>query len=213
MDKSLFDRITGETNIFISYARKDGADESLRLYNDLQTDGIAVWRDDRIDPTADFTGEIEAAINDATHVAVIVTPDLKRADSFVRLEIGYALALKKPIIPLVFAGGIPPITIINHTYISFADWDAGYAQLKERIKNFDVQEIDPQTQREFEMVYLQKVGQKYDHWRDLYTDMAATARIEEQKVKLKAAAQRMIEIRNFQQQTDDLRRELNEEIP
>lgn len=73
--------------IFISYARKDGADKSLRLYNDLQASGIGVWRDNRIDPTADFTGEIEAAIDDATHVAVIVTPDLKRADSFVRLEV------------------------------------------------------------------------------------------------------------------------------
>jgi len=191
------------TQIFISYARKDGADESLRLYNDLQADGIGAWRDNRIDPTADFTSEIEEAIDTATHVVVIVTPDLKRADSFVRLEIGYALTQKKPIIPLVFRGGHRPITIINHTYISFADWDAGYAQLKERLKSFDVQEIDPQTQREFEMVYLQKIGQQYDHWRDLYTDMAATARIEEQKVKLKAAAQRMIEMRHaIHQQID-----------
>ncbi len=182
--------------IFISYARKDGADESLRLYNDLQASGIGAWRDNRIDPTADFSGEIEDGINGATHVVVVVTPDLKRADSFVRLEIGYALTQKKPIIPLVFPGGHRPIVIINHTYISFADWDVGYAQLLERIKSLDVEEIDPQTQREFELAYLQKVGQKYDHWRDLYTDMAATARIEEQKVKLKAAAQRMIEMRH-----------------
>ncbi len=184
------------TQIFISYARADGADESLHLYNDLQADGIGAWRDNRIDPTADFTGEIEDGINNATHVVVIVTPDLKRADSFVRLEIGYALTQKKPIIPLVFPGGHRPIVIINHTYISFADWDAGYAQLKERIKSLDVEEIDPATQREYELRYLQQIGQKYDHWRDLYTDMAATARIEERKVKLKAAAARMIEMRH-----------------
>ena len=189
--------------IFISYARKDGADESLRLYNDLQASGIGAWRDNRLDPTADFTGEIEDGINQATHVAVVVTPDLKRADSFVRLEIGYALSQKKPIIPLVFLGGHRPIIIINHTYISFADWDAGYAQLLERIKRLDVEVIDPQTRREFELVYLQKIGQQYDHWRDLYTDMAATARIEEYKVKLKAAAQHMIEMRHaIHQQID-----------
>ncbi len=182
--------------IFISYARKDGTNASLGLYEALQADGIGAWRDNRIDPTVDFTGEIETAINDATHVVVIVTPDLKRADSFVRLEIGYALTQKKPIIPLVLPGGHRPIVIINHTYISFADWDVGYAQLKERLKNPAVETIDPQTQREFELAYLQQVGQQYDHWRDLYTDMAATARIEEHKVKLKPAAQRMIEMRH-----------------
>jgi formylglycine-generating enzyme required for sulfatase activity len=188
---------------FISYARADGADASLRLYNDLQAKGIGAWRDNRIDPTADFTGEIEDGINNATHVVVVVTPDLKRADSFVRLEIGYALTQKKPIIPLVFPGGHRPITIINHTYISFADWDAGFAQLLQRLKNPDVEEIDPKTRREREIAYLQAIGQNYDHWRDLYTDMAATARIEEQKVKLKAAAARMIEMRHaIHQQID-----------
>jgi predicted NACHT family NTPase len=50
---------------------------------------------------------------------------------------------------------------------------------------------------------LQAVGQRYDHWRDLYTDMAATARIEEQKVKLKAAARVRIEMRHaIHQQID-----------
>jgi hypothetical protein len=179
--------------VFISYARKDGSDESLRLYEDLQARGIDAWRDNRIDPTVDFTSEIETAFDEATHVAVIVTPDLKRSDSFVRLEISYALTQKKPIIPLVFPGGHRPITIINHTYIPFEDWNVGFALLLERLKNANVEEIDPQTRREYEIAYLQTIGQKYDHWRDLYTDMAATARIEEPKVKLKAAARVRIE--------------------
>jgi hypothetical protein len=182
--------------VFISYARRDGTDESLRLYTDLHANGISAWRDDRIDPTVDFTGEIEEAIARATHVVVAVTPDLKRADSFVRLEIGYALTQKKPIIPVVFPGGHRPITIINHTYISFDHWDTGFAQLMQRLKNLAVEVIDPTTRREREVAYLQTVGQQYDHWRDLYTDMAATARIEEHKVRLKAAAARMIEMRH-----------------
>jgi very-short-patch-repair endonuclease/formylglycine-generating enzyme required for sulfatase activity len=190
-------------NVFISYARKDGSDESLRLYEDLQARGIDAWRDNRIDPTVDFTSEIETAFDEATHVAVIVTPDLKRSDSFVRLEISYALTQKKPIIPLVFPGGHRPITIINHTYIPFEDWNAGFALLLERLKNANVEEIDPQTRREYEIAYLQTIGQKYDHWRDLYTDMAATARIEEPKVKLKAAARARIEMRHaIHQQID-----------
>jgi formylglycine-generating enzyme required for sulfatase activity len=184
------------TQVFISYARKDGSDHSRRLYTALCDQGIGAWRDDRIDPTVDFTGEIEEALEQATHVAVVVTPDVKRGDSFVRLEIGYALTHQKPIIPLVFPGGHRPITIINHTYINFSEWDSGFAQLKERLKDTGIREIDPQTRREYEVAYLQSIGQRYDHWRDLYTDLAASARIEERKVKLKPAAQRLIEMRH-----------------
>ncbi|MFZ4829120.1 MAG: toll/interleukin-1 receptor domain-containing protein, partial [Phototrophicaceae bacterium] len=157
------------THIFISYARVDGADYSLRLYNQLKAEGIAVWRDQHINPEVDFSAEIEEAIEQSSHVAVIITPDVKRRDSFVRLEIGYALILNKPIIPLVFAGGHRPIQIINHTYINFADWVTGYAQLLQRIKNPAVEQVDPTTQREFELAYLQEIGQRYARWGDLYT--------------------------------------------
>ena len=146
--------------VFISYARKDGADESQCLYTELQAQGIGAWRNNRIDPTVDFTGEIERAIDNATHVVVIVTPDLKHTDSFVRLEIGYALTQNKPIIPLVFPGGHRPIVIINHTYINFADWEMGFARLLERIKNLNVEEIDPQTRREHEVAFEQNFWSK-----------------------------------------------------
>jgi formylglycine-generating enzyme required for sulfatase activity len=190
-------------HVFISYARKDGTEYSQRLYHDLKAQGISVWRDNLINPAADFSGEIDEAIENASHVVVIVTGDIKRKDSFVRLEISAALVQQKPIIPLVFPGGYRPITIINHTYINFADWDAGLAMLLQRLKNLAAEETDPQTQREYELAYLQAIGQQYDHWRDLYTDMAATVRVEESKVKLKAAAQRMIEMRHaIHQQID-----------
>ncbi|MEO1166624.1 MAG: TIR domain-containing protein [Chloroflexota bacterium] len=183
-------------NVFISYARADGQDHSKNLRDALIADGIACWRDDRIDPTIDFTGEIETALNGATHVAVIVTADLKRADSFVRLEIGYALTHKKPIIPIVFKGGHRPITIINHTYIGFDDWDNGYEMLLARLQDFGTGEIDPVTLQERERAHIQQIGQAYDHWRDLYTDLSAVARIEERKVKLKSAARRHIQMRH-----------------
>ncbi|HEX2619259.1 MAG TPA: SUMF1/EgtB/PvdO family nonheme iron enzyme, partial [Phototrophicaceae bacterium] len=184
--------------VFISYARADGADYSLRLYDALNNAGIRAWRDNRLDPALDFTGEIEEAINRATHVVVVVTPDLKRADSFVRLELGYALTQKKPIIPLMFPGGHRPIVIINHTYINFQNWDVGFGELSTRLKrkSSDLNEIDPETQRERELAYLQSIGQLYDHWRDLYTDLAANARIEQSRVNLKPAARRIIEMRH-----------------
>lgn len=189
--------------VFISYARKDGAEQSLRLANELNERGISTWRDDRIGIAADFTSEIEAGIDNATHMVVIVTPDVKRDDSFVRLEIGYALTQQKPIIPLVFPGGHRPITIINHTYITFSDWATSLSALLERLKYKENQEKDPQTRRERELAYLQMIGQRYDHWRDLYTDMAAIARVEEPKVRLKPSAMRMIEMRHaIHQQID-----------
>src|SRR5690606_8199753 len=52
------------------------------------------------------------------------------------------------------------------------------------------------TRREMERAYLQTIGQRYDHWRDLYTDMAATARKEERKIKVKGAAARYLEMQH-----------------
>ncbi len=183
-------------NIFISYARKDGSDEAEHLYRDLTGRGITAWRDTKnLDPYQDFSGEIETAITNATHVCVIVTPDIRRADSFVRREIAFALEEEKPIIPLVFPGGRRPITIINHTYLDFADWERGMTALLERLKRTGVEQIAPKTRREHEIAYLQAIGQRYDHWRDLYTDMAAQAQIETPKVKVKpGAAARYLEM-------------------
>jgi hypothetical protein len=175
-------------NVFISYARKDGSAYAARLYDDLTAHGIATWRDTRdLDPYTDFTGEIEEAIERATHVAVIVTSDVKRRDSFVRREIAFALEEKKPIIPLMFPNGRCPINIVNHTRLYFGHWDVGFTALLERLKR-GTEEVTPETVRELELVYLQAIGQRYDHWRDLYTDMPATVPIEKPRVKVKAGA-------------------------
>ncbi len=191
-------------NVFISYAQKDGSAHAERLFNDLTAAGFEPWRDTRsLDPTRGLDAEIEQAITSASHIVVCITDDLRRADSYVRLEIAFAQSLKKPIIPLLFPGGYRPITIINYLYVPFGDWDTGYTELLRRLKHYGDTEIKPETRREFELAYLQQIGQKYDHWRDLYTDMAATARIEEQKVKLKPTAARLIEMRHaIHQQVD-----------
>jgi len=191
--------------VFISYAQMDGSTHAERLFKDLTAQGLDPWRDTRsLDPTRGLDIEIEQAIKAASHIVVCITADLERADSYVRLEIAFAQTLKKPIIPLMFPGGYRPITIINYLYVPFADWDTGFVELIRRLKTFGGDtEIKPETRREFEVAYLQSIGQKYDHWRDLYTDMAATARIEESKVKLKAAAARRIEMRHaIHQQID-----------
>lgn len=125
-------------HIFISYARQDGLSFAERLEADLQKAGRRVWRDRRnLDPHQDFTAELEKAIESASHVAVCLTPDTKRDDSFVRREIGYALACQKPIIPLVMvANVIPPIHIVNLTRIDFHQqvWTQAFNELLARLQ-------------------------------------------------------------------------------
>lgn len=180
--------VVNKPYVFISYARKDGGDYCERLYTSLSNAGMDVWRDNNLDRTKDFTGEIDQALDRATHVAVIVTEDIYRSDSFVRLELMAAVVKQKPIIPLMFPGGRRPITIINHTYIAFKDWDKGFAELLQQIQHGKPTTLAPSTKRELELAYLEQIGQQYDHWRDLYTDLSASARIEEAKVKLKSGA-------------------------
>jgi hypothetical protein len=65
---------------------------------------------------------------------VCVTKGAKDDDSYVRREIGYALALGKPIIPLIADGTLPPISIINLTRIDFlsTSFESAMAELEER---------------------------------------------------------------------------------
>lgn len=122
------------THVFISYARRDGQTHAYRLDTALQVAGRATWFDRRgIDPARDFTAEIETAIRAASHVVACITPDTERADSFVRREIQYALMLDKPIlVARVEKAAIPPIHIVNNTFIEFyKDWDGGVRQLLE----------------------------------------------------------------------------------
>lgn len=121
--------------IFLSYARKDGSHHAQNLIAKLEKDGVGVWQDKKdLDVYKFFDAEIENAIMEATSVVVCVTPDVSRADSFVRLEVNFALDLNKPIIPLVFGSTRRPITLMNLTFIDFSDWDNGYPQLIQRLQ-------------------------------------------------------------------------------
>jgi hypothetical protein len=122
--------------IFISYARRDGAAFATRLQESLPSYGFTTWRDTRdLDPTHDFTVELEKAIEAATHVVACVTADVRRGDSFVRREIGYAQAVRKPIFVARFADVVPPISVVNLTRFDFfADWDAAFQRLVQFVR-------------------------------------------------------------------------------
>ena len=122
----------------------------------LQAAGFTTWRDTRnLDPHQDFTAEIEQGISDAEQVVVCLTPDIKRNDSFVRREIQYALVSKKRIIPLRFVDVVPPIYIINLTWIDFykLGWDQAFIDLRQRLEAsddaYDVPASPPDPYREY----------------------------------------------------------------
>ncbi|MBL8156631.1 MAG: TIR domain-containing protein, partial [Anaerolineae bacterium] len=125
------DSLTIHYDVFISYARKDGADHAARLQHDLEAVGLRVWRDVRgIDPTQDFTAEIEKAIKASRRVVVCITPDVERDDSFVRREIVYAGLMNKLILVARFADRIPPIAVVSHTWIDFfKGWKDAFTRL------------------------------------------------------------------------------------
>ncbi|MBZ0298165.1 MAG: HEAT repeat domain-containing protein, partial [Anaerolineae bacterium] len=118
--------------VFLSYARKDGTDHVLNLHLRLTEQGIETWYDQRnIDPTQDFSTEIEKGIKSVDSVVICLTPDVERADSFVRREIAYAQMKKKPIYVAKFDANVdPPITIATNTYFEFfQDWQNAFDRL------------------------------------------------------------------------------------
>src|SRR5688572_10060958 len=128
--------MTNPNHIFISYARRDGSDYAIKLDETLPQFGFATWRDKRgIDAAQDFTAEIENAIESASYVVTCITPDVRRDDSFVRREIGYALVVRKPVLVARFGDVTPPISVVNNTWIDFfAGWDESFARLVDLLR-------------------------------------------------------------------------------
>jgi len=116
---------------FISYARKEAGMGAAPLDSALKGESFKVWRDKRnIDPSADFTAEIEKGMEAAQRVILCLTPDCLRDNSFVRREIAYAEILNKPVLVARFAEVRPPISVVNCTWVDFfTDWDDGLARL------------------------------------------------------------------------------------
>ncbi|HEX2906323.1 MAG TPA: SUMF1/EgtB/PvdO family nonheme iron enzyme [Phototrophicaceae bacterium] len=182
--------------LFISYARKDALDLAQRLYADLTAAGYTVWQDVRdLDPARPFDSAIEKAIREAPAMIVLITPDVAREDSFVRREIAYALEVGTRLIPLKCSGGIMPVTINLLTWIAFADYEAGKAQLLERLPQPDTP-APMQTRREQERAYLQGLCQQFEQWLYLYTDLGGRAQAAKPKVAVKTHALKYVNMQN-----------------
>ena len=87
-------------NVFISYSREDWAFVEP-LCSALAASGQDVWLDaERIPPGTDWREGIERGIDEADAFAFVISPD-SLASEVCRLELDYALARGKRIVPVV----------------------------------------------------------------------------------------------------------------
>lgn len=87
-------------HVFISYSRRD-VDFVRRLQDGLRTREREVWVDlEGIPPTAEWLGEIHAAIEAADAVAFVLSPDFASSE-VCGLELAHAVETNKRLIPLL----------------------------------------------------------------------------------------------------------------
>jgi hypothetical protein len=96
---------THPKRIFISYARKDGAAVSMRLYGNLPKNGFEVWLDQG-NMTADFAWpkQIKRALESADAMLAILTPGFWDSPTCNK-ELAPALNLGKLVIPILTIRG------------------------------------------------------------------------------------------------------------
>ena len=105
-------------DIFLSYSRKD-ARTMRRLYADLAAAGFTIWTDEDLTPgTPSWMTSIEAAIQAAGCVVVILTPDAKKSP-WVERELTRAASFDIPIFPLLARGderSAVPLLLSSHQW-------------------------------------------------------------------------------------------------
>lgn len=156
-----------EGHVFISYARADGSEHALELERALRIEGFSTWRDVRdIDPSADFTSEIENAIKSSHAVVLCVTPDINRPDSFVRREIAFARLVNRPILVARFADIPLPISVASNTYIDFHNSsDTALARLVRflRQRNFSAEGLPESAKNSYLASLYHEIVDRLDH--------------------------------------------------
>ena len=110
--------------LFLSYARRDGADLALRLQRDLAP--LEVWLDRlRLKAGDRWTNEIEDALNRADVVLALVTEGSFASDTC-RAEQNWSVDKGKRVIPIRVNGNVP-LRLYHLQYVDFSD-PAQYAQ-------------------------------------------------------------------------------------
>ncbi len=119
-------------HIFLSYSSKDFEAKNF-VKKTLQNAGANVWSSDNIQPgTPDWQKAIENAINTASIIIVLLSPNAKESN-WVRLEIEYARINLKPIFPIMVKGNSRnaiPIPLVLSQYTKLAELNELIKDLK-----------------------------------------------------------------------------------
>jgi hypothetical protein len=111
----------GDKSVFISYARKDGAQLAKQLLSDLQREGFGVWLDTQeIAGGVSWTRDIEEALDRAQVVLALLTSGSYRSE-ICRAEQLRALRHGKCVIPLLAQRGADiPLHLEAKNYRDFS---------------------------------------------------------------------------------------------
>lgn len=109
-----------QSRIYISYARRDGAELAQRLQADLIARGFDVWLDkQRLAGGSEWTKEIEAALDSAEFVLALLTAG-SYASEICRAEQLRSLRKGKSVLPLLAqAGTSVPLHLEAKAYRDF----------------------------------------------------------------------------------------------
>lgn len=118
---------------FISYSRVD-TPFVLKLANDLKSAGVNIWLDQlNIPPGAHWDNEIEAALNSATCVLAIISPQSMESKNAMD-EISFALEQNKKVIPVLLTNTETSFRLRRLQRIDFTgEYEKGVNQLLKAI--------------------------------------------------------------------------------
>lgn len=118
---------------FISYSRKD-QEKAFEILEILESWGLKVWIDKNgIFSSTNFKSMIEDAIEN-TKAVIFLSSENSNQSEYVRKEIGYAVKLKKPIIPIMldnssFGEGLR-LDLSDVDQVIFSDYEEALRKLK-----------------------------------------------------------------------------------
>lgn len=123
-------------DVFISYSRDD-ASMMHKVRQWLTKSNITVWTDDRLEPgTPSWKKAVQSAIENSTCFVILLTPSAKESD-VVEMELGYALAHERIVLPVLAQGTnrtAVPLEIINRQWTDITvEFDAGMTRLVEAV--------------------------------------------------------------------------------
>ena len=154
--------------IFISYSREDSGAAAGRLYDHLQrrVGAKRLFKDvDTMEIGVDFADQIKSAIDQSNILILVIGRNfiteqgttknnrLFNENNFVRLELEYALAKGKPIVPVLVNGAtmptvadlpesLHPILILHGAFLRNERWRGDFEDLYKSLKDKWTRKID-----------------------------------------------------------------------